>query len=397
MTTIPHKVIVKNNYRKPAISGSLAPVHGEFIEPLARRGLGRGVQLLSLKLTFGNRSTTLGVFLIILATAFSAPAQVRSTNAAAATNWVSPARGIATHDPSTIVKSKDDFWVFYTGRGVPSVHSKDLVQWTRGPAVFSNAPAWIAQAVPANRNIDYWAPDVIQVNNRFLLYYAVSTFGKNTSAIGLATNATLDPGDPAYKWADAGMVIQSRQSDDFNALDPAIFHDADGSLWLSFGSFWSGIRLVQLDPATGLRKAPNSPVFYLAHYSSIEASYIYQKNGYYYLFVNWGFCCRGANSTYNIRIGRSRTVTGPYLDKAGVNMLDGGGSLFFDVHQGTLIGPGHAGIIFDNNRYWFSCHFEADTAGRRGSPLAIMPLHWNADGWPAVDAAPPAQPAPAQQ
>lgn len=347
-------------------------------------------------------NTTLGALLLLaLAAASSAPAQTAATPPptapAANSAWVSPSRGISTHDPSTIVKSKDDFWVFYTGRGVPSFHSKDLMQWVRGPAVFTNAPEWIAQAVPANRNMGYWAPDVTQVGNRYFLYYAASTFGKNVSAIGLATNATLDPNDPAFKWGDAGMVIQSRQTNDFNAIDPAIFHDANGTLWLAFGSFWSGIRMVELDPNTGLSKSTNSPIFYLAHYSSIEASYIYQKDGYYYLFVDWGFCCRGANSTYNIRVGRSRNVVGPYLDKAGKNMLDGGGTLFMDTHDGTLIGPGHAGIIVDKGQYWFSCHFEADTAGRRGSPFAVMPLHWTADGWPAVDVAPAPAPAPAQQ
>jgi arabinan endo-1,5-alpha-L-arabinosidase len=292
-------------------------------------------------------------------------------------------RDAYVHDPSTVVKCKDAFWVFYTGRGVPSYHSKDLVKWVRGPSVFSNAPSWVAQAVPANRGMNYWAPDVIRMGDRYLLYYAASTFGKNTSGIGLATNPTLDPTDPAYHWSDQGMVIKSDTKVDFNTIDPAVFHDAKGGLWLPFGSFWSGIRMIQLDPKTGLRIAPDSPVYSLAHYSSIEASYLYQRGGWYYLFVNWGFCCRQQNSTYNIRIGRSKSVTGPYLDKNGKDLLYGGGSLFLAT-TGDMIGPGHAGIIEDKGTNWFTCHIEYDTARRGRSTLAVMPLSWDADGWPRV-------------
>jgi arabinan endo-1,5-alpha-L-arabinosidase len=292
-------------------------------------------------------------------------------------------QNVSVHDPSTIVKCKDEFWVFYTGHGVPSWHSKDLVKWESGPAVFTEAPGWVAENVPANRRLDYWAPDVARVGDRYLLYYSASTFGKNTSGIGLAINPTLAPGDPAYHWTDAGLVIKSGTNDNFNTIDPAIFLDADGSLWLSFGSFWSGIRLIQLDPATGKRVSADSPILSLAHNSSIEASYIYQHGRFYYLFVNWGTCCRGASSTYNIRLGRSNRITGPYLDKEGKDMLAGGGSLFLSS-SGPLIGPGHAGIISANGTNWFSCHFEAN-AGRRGSVLAILPLRWDAGGWPEIE------------
>ena len=296
------------------------------------------------------------------------------------------------HDPSTIIKCKDEFWVFYTGRGVPSFHSKDLVNWQRGPAVFTNAPSWVAGAVPANRNMGYWAPDVTYLDGRYLLYYSASSFGKCVSGIGLVTSPTLDPNDPAYGWTDQGMVFASTATDDFNAIDPAIFHDADGSLWLTFGSFWSGIKMIQLDPKTGKRITPDSTIYSLAHYDSIEASYIYQHNGYYYLFVDWGMCCRGANSTYAIHVGRSKKVTGPYLDRDGKDMLVGGGTLFLDTTK-PYIGPGHAGIIVDNGTNWLSCHYEAvadagNGGQRRGSPLAVMPMRWTADNWPEVDLKP---------
>jgi arabinan endo-1,5-alpha-L-arabinosidase len=292
-------------------------------------------------------------------------------------------RGVAVHDPSTIIKCKDEYWLFYTGRGTPSYRSKDLLRWERGPATFSRAPAWAAEAVPGNRSgLDFWAPDIIRVGDRYMLFYSVSTFGKNTSAIALATNPTLDPADPAFQWTDQGIVIQSNDKSDFNTIDPAVILDEQGDLWMSFGSFWSGIRMIQLDPKTGKRIASDSPIYSLAHYESIEASYVYHHGDYYYLFVNWGTCCRGVNSTYNIRVGRGQKVTGPYLDKEGKDLLKGGGTLLLQT-DGAFIGPGHAGIIKEGDKYWMSMHYY-DGAQRGASILAIRPVTWDAQGWPIV-------------
>ena len=291
-------------------------------------------------------------------------------------------RDVRVHDPSTIVKCKDEYWVFYTGNGIPSVHSKDLVKWESGPVVFTDTPAWVAESVPAHRGNKFWAPDVIHLGNRYLLYYAVSTWQKNTSAIALATNPTLDPHDPRYRWTDRGIVIQSHEHDDFNTIDPAVTLDAEGGLWLVFGSYWSGIKLMALDPTTGKGLANGEALHSLAHSGSIEASYIYQHGEFYYLFVNWGQCCRGTNSTYSIRIGRSRAITGPYVDKDGVDMLHGGGSLFLGT-EGPFIGPGHAGIVTVGNTDWFSCHFyDGDQAGKPA--LGIGRVHWESDGWPRL-------------
>jgi len=325
------------------------------------------------------------------------------------TDWLTRlgSRHIRVHDPSTIVKCGDEYWLFYTGAGVASFHSKDLVKWERGPSVFTNAPAWTAQAVPANRWMYYWAPDVIHLGNRYLLYYAVSSFGKNRSAIGLATNPTLDPADPAFRWTDQGIVVQSTNTDNFNTIDPAVSQDAEGNLWLAFGSYWGGIKLIQLDPDTGLRWeasafakatvdktarhagkriATSSPMYSLAFNDSIEASYIYRHDNFYYLFVNWGRCCRGTNSTYEIRMGRSQKITGPYLDRQGVDLMTGGGTPFLST-TGPFIGPGHAGIVSKDGRDWLSCHFYDGTQAGRPA-LAILPLDWGADGWPKVQLPP---------
>jgi arabinan endo-1,5-alpha-L-arabinosidase len=265
-----------------------------------------------------------------------------------------------------------------------SRRSKDLKEWTAGPRVFDKSPEWTAQAVPANRG-HFWAPDLIHHNGRFLLYYSVSTFGKNTSAIGLATNATLDPADPNFAWKDEGIVIQSTANDDFNAIDPAVVRDHEGGLWMSFGSFWKGIMLIQLDPTTGKRIAPDSPIHTLAYKREIEAPFIHYRDGYYYLFVNWGFCCRGVRSTYNIRVGRSTSITGPYLDQDGVDLAKEGGTLMMGT-DGRFIGPGHAGIVSRNGADFLSYHFyDAQSAPRPGmATLGVRRLFWRSDGWPTL-------------
>ena len=291
-------------------------------------------------------------------------------------------RDISVHDPSTIVKCHDEYWLFFTGRGIPSCHSKDLVVWEKGPIVFTNAPDWVAAAVPDKQGNGFWAPDIIYANRQYLLYYSASVFGRNTSAIGVATNPTLDPNDPRYRWVDRGIVVRSVKGDDFNAIDPAVAPDIHGGLWLAFGSFWSGIKLIELDPGTGKRVSPDSTMYSLAQAGSIEAPCIHRHGDHYYLFVNWGLCCRGTNSTYNIRVGRSDAITGPYVDKTGTDMRHGGGSLFLET-AGRFIGPGHGGVLSDGVIDWFSCHFyDGDRGGAR--TLGIGRLRWDADGWPVL-------------
>ncbi len=364
------------------------------MNPISGISLGRGVRWATL--CFGA-----------LALASVASAQAVSTNAASLNPVaglpleVSASRGIVTRDPSSVVSCKDEYWVFYTGRGVPSYHSKDLVKWERGPAVFKTAPEWIAQVVPENRGMSYWAPDIMKVGDRYCLYYSVSSFGKMTSAIGLATTPTLDPNDPTYHWTDQGMVVRTQEKqpgDAYNAIDPSVFQDTDGSLWLTFGSYWTGIKLIQLNPKTGKRLTPEAKVVSIAFNHSIEASYLCKHDDYYYLFENWGSCCQGPKSTYNIRIGRSKTITGPYLDKAGGSLMSSGGSVFLATTNGPLIGPGHAGTLNAQGREWFTSDFEGDLRMDGQATLAILPLRWNADGWPEatvndVKPAPPVEPA----
>jgi arabinan endo-1,5-alpha-L-arabinosidase len=332
-------------------------------------------------------TTPLRFLTLLVAAALSIPAR----GAAEEANKTTPggplettaSRGVTARDPSTIVREGDTFWCFFTGRGVPSLHSKDLVTWERGPKVLDEAPAWIASVVPKNDGV-YWAPDLMKAGDRWLLYYSVSSFGAMHSAIGLASSPTLDPEDPACRWTDHGPVVTSRDGGDFNAIDPAVFRDDDGTLWLSFGSQWSGLKLVELDPKTGKRLKPDEPMTPLAAGPSIEAPWIYQRKGFYYLFLNRGNCCAGVNSTYHIKVGRSEDIKGPYAAKDGALMIDGGGTMVLDMKIGPLTGPGHAGIIGKDGKSWFSCHFEADDRMAGKATLGVMPVRWSEDGWPEV-------------
>jgi len=285
------------------------------------------------------------------------------------------------HDPSTIVKDNGRYFVFGTRPGINVKSSSDMIHWSNEAPVFDRTIER-EKAVAPGFDGYIWAPDVIRVNGRFLLYYSVSAWGKQTSAIELATNAALDPSAKNFQWHDAGEVIHSTNGYAYNTIDPSAFLDTDGRLWLAFGSYWQGIYLTELDPQTGLRKSANVPPQQLAWNHSIEASCLTRHDKYYYLFVNWGQCCKGTNSTYEVRVGRAEKVTGPYRDRDGNDLATGGGSPFLQS-SGRFIGPGHIGIMDDgstNGVTRFSYHYyDADTRGR--SRLAIGKIDWSG-GWP---------------
>jgi arabinan endo-1,5-alpha-L-arabinosidase len=286
---------------------------------------------------------------------------------------------INIHDPSTVIECEGRYYVFGTGGGIPFLTSNDEFTWQRSGRVFSRIPESVLSAVPKNNGTLVWAPDIIKVNDTYYLYYAVSTWGSFVSAVGLMTNPTLNTDNPKYKWTDGGLVVNSVEGDNLNAIDPGVLRAPDGTLWLSYGSYHGNIELVQLDPKTGGRISPKSQVWIIA--SQSEASDIIYREGYYYLFVNHGSCCQGRNSTYNIRVGRSAKVTGPYLDRHGDDLAKGAGTLFLGA-GGKQIGPGHFGRIIDNGVEKFSCHFEADLDRDGRSVLEIRPLLWTSDGWP---------------
>ncbi len=253
------------------------------------------------------------------------------------------------HDPA-IIHQGSMYYVFVTDAGnqsgyLPIRCSQDKVAWNACGYVFSSLPSWVASTVPKAVNI--WAPDLSFFNGLYHLYYSVSSFGSQNSAIGLATTPTLDQTDPAYKWTDRGAVLISQAGNNFNAIDANITIDTDGSVWMTYGSFWSGIFQQQIDASTG-EIIPGTP-YHLAQRSAtdspadaIEGPSLVHKGSYYYLFTSWNSCCNSTPSTddYEIVIGRSSSIHGPFLDRNGKDMVSGGGYVLLQGDKTNWIAPG---------------------------------------------------------
>ncbi|NIA28597.1 MAG: family 43 glycosylhydrolase [Actinobacteria bacterium] len=287
------------------------------------------------------------------------------------------------HDPC-IIKSNNYYYIFSTGKKIPIRRSKDLIEWEYIGSVFDAIPDWGIQTIPGVKSI--WGPNVFYHEGRYYLFYALSgTFGVNRLAIGVATNTTLDPDDPGYRWIDHGKVIESKRTDNWNTIGPNIVMDDSGKIWMAFGSFWDGIKLTELDSTT-MKPVSASPVLIsLARRittRAIEAPFIVGRNGYYYLFVSFDFCCRGVESTYKIMVGRSVRVEGTYYDRTGKKMLYGGGSLVLRS-RGRWRGPGSNAVLLGENGDWLIYHtYDADNYGI--PTLQIRSLEWDAEGWPVA-------------
>ncbi len=222
---------------------------------------------------------------------------------------------------------------------------------------------------------DFWAPDLSYVNGEYRLYYAASSFGTNDSVIGLATTRSLD----RPVWTDRGMVLRTHNGDAVNAIDPDVSRDRAGGLWLSYGSFWDGIRMRRLDPGTGLLSATDTTEHRLASRGggAIEGPSITYHDGWYYLFVSFDFCCRGVNSDYRTMVGRSRAITGPYADRDGKPLLEGGGTQVLAGYNG-FAGPGGGDVYGD--LYVHHYYDAADDGKPKGS---VRRIDW-AGGWPRL-------------
>lgn len=290
-----------------------------------------------------------------------------------------PVRGFAaTHDPSMIRLRDGSYEVFATHYGIEIYKSPDRVHWHYAGQALPNGAPW-ADAYQNGSAKDLWAPDVSLHRGRYYLYYAVSSFGSNHSAIGLATSRTARPGT----WHDHGLVLATSTTDDANAIDPALLVDAHHRWWLSYGSFWSGIKSVRINASTG-KPFEHAVVHSLAQRAApdaVEGAYIVRHRRFYYLFASYDFCCQGLNSTYNIRVGRSRHPDGPFVDRSGTPMLQDGGTQVLSTHD-YVVGPGGQTVLHDRGRDWLVYHYY----NRRdaGTPrLAINPLLWR-HGWPKV-------------
>jgi len=308
--------------------------------------------------------------------------------------FFSSAQDISVHDP-VMIKQKDTYYLYCTGEGISVFSSKDLKNWNKEPAIFKEKPVWVDSVVSDFKN-HIWAPDISFHNNVYYLYYSVSAFAKNTSAIAVATNTTLNPKDAAYKWVDHGIVIQSVPNRDmWNAIDPNLTFDENNIPWLAFGSFWNGLKMVKLNPDLKSVAQPEEwhtiskrkRTFELADTDpgdgALEAPFIFKKNGYYYQFLSWDLCCRGEKSTYKVVVGRSKSITGPYVDKEGKPLNEGGGSLLIEGNK-DWYGAGHnSAYTFDGKDYIV---FHAYDVKQKGRPvLEIEQLKWDDALWPVVE------------
>lgn len=336
------------------------------------------------------RRTVPRVLVVLLATTLTAgatPMAQASTSTHPGT-VVRPSDPIA-HDP-TMVKEGAYHYVIITGDAqrpgtyLPIKRSKDLVHWDEVGSVFTQLPSWVIQEL-GTTPADAWAPDLARVGGKWALYYAASRFGTQNSVIGLATTPTLDPASPDYHWTDEGMVLRSTPGvDDFNAIDPEFVADVDGSAWLAFGSFWGGIKMRRLDPATGKLSTSDTALRSLSSRVAPDAEEgpsIVRHGGYYYLFLSYDFCCRGVEADYRMVVGRATSVTGPYVDRSGVPLANGGGT---EVLRGynEFIGTGGGDVVSTPRATYLVNHYYDATDG--GAPrLNVRPVSWR-NNWPTV-------------
>ncbi|MEV4110671.1 arabinan endo-1,5-alpha-L-arabinosidase [Nonomuraea sp. NPDC049695] len=283
---------------------------------------------------------------------------------------------VGVHDPSVVKKPDGTYLLVHTGNNIAIKTSTDRTAWRNAGVAFPNGAPWTTSYTGGSANL--WAPDISYRNGRYYLYYSASTFGSRNSAIFLATSPTGASGT----WTNQGLIISTTSSSNYNAIDPNLIVDAQGRWWLAFGSFWTGIKLIQLDPATGKRLGTS--ITGLAQRTggttAIEAPFVFRHGSYYYLWVSFDACCQGASSTYRIMVGRSASITGPYVDRNGVAMTSGGGTQVLAGH-GSIHGPGHQAVIPDVDAEVLFYHYYADNGA---SLLGINLLGYDSAGWPFV-------------
>jgi arabinan endo-1,5-alpha-L-arabinosidase len=303
-----------------------------------------------------------------------------------------PENGQGVHDPTVCEVGGKFFCLCTNGNGFGMMRtSTDLVHWQVEGPVMDATPEWLLKAIPQHHSI--WAPEASRAGSGLRMYYCASaTFGKNNSWIGYAECPHFDPARPKAGWVDRGELIHSAEGkDNFNAIDPSVLTAPDGTQWMFFGSYWSGIYVTELDPATGALKHPDHGEMTLVarnprdRANSIEAPAAIYRDGYFYLTVNWGLAAQGVRSTYRLMVGRSKSPTGPFVDARGVPMTDGGHEVLLDSSS-PMFGPGGGSIFRDAAGNWrLSYHYyDARAWGRQwGLPtLQIRDILWSPDGWP---------------
>ena len=308
---------------------------------------------------------------------------------------------VMAHDP-VMAYEDGKYYLLATGMGISWATSADRKTWEVQPTPFlKEIPQWTHDAVEGFRN-HVWAPDIIRKDGLWWLAYSCSTFGKNTSAIGLMVSEKL-----SGPWRDCGPIVCSKEwrrnndtgnyeGNNWNAIDPNFVIDEKGTPWLTWGSFWDGIQLARLDHTMHLVSAPKTiarrvalcdttkaepnPTSKYAGRNAIEAPFIFKHDGWYYLLVSWDYCCRGAKSNYRVAVGRSRNVEGPYVDRNGKDMSQGGGTILLEGDKQEYEAAGHCAAYHFENEDIFICH--GYSTKMNGAALLVQrKINWTADGW----------------
>lgn len=277
-----------------------------------------------------------------------------------------------SHDPTGIARNTDGrYWIFTTGNGVWAMSSSnaDFSNWQAEPTPFAPGtwPSWINSYVPGFAG-DFWAPGIIQMNGYYYLYYSASTFGSSRSAIGVTRASNL-----AGPWTDLGLVVSSNGSSSaINAIDPALFRDSDGRVYMSYGSWFGGLAVVEINPSTG--KTTGSTTHLAGgNHQDREAPYIMKNGSYYYLFSNRGSCCNGLGSSYYVVVSRATNIRGPYTNER----------TFISNQNGNVVGPGHIGYGQGRLTYHF---YDGNDNGN--AKLMVRSDFGFANGWPYLGTPP---------
>lgn len=288
------------------------------------------------------------------------------------------------HDPN-IIKQGSYYYLTATGGTIAIRRSTDQLHWSAVGNAFSAIPAWVNTQLGTTIT-DLWAPDVSYFGGKYWLYYSGSVFGTNKSVIGVASTPTLDPAGPGYGWVDQGLVISTTSANNYNAIDANVTLDANGVPWMAFGSFWTGIKMRRIDPNTGKLSSADTTLYSLAQRSgsqAVEGPAIMRANGYYYLFVSFDSCCKGADSTYRTMVGRSSAITGPYVDSSGLAMTSGNAvQLLAGIDHWR--GPGGGSAYFDGTTPYFTNHYY-DSTDYSNAKLQVRPITWS-NNWPVLGA-----------
>ena len=307
-------------------------------------------------------------------------------SAALAADWYAKDNLQPGHDPS-MVRFEDGYALMSTNNNLQLWTSEDAYSWKDHKSTVSAIPQWAFQYVPGTEGI--WAPDVYYMNGEFRVYYCVSVFGKRSSAIGYQSTTSIVPGTSGYGWKDHGHVFHTTTSDKYNAIDADVVRDTEGNYWMAFGSFGLGIQLIKLDATTGYQANDDKTVYNIARRTSKasegaeEGPSLIEHNGKYFLFTAWDKCCQqGANieqTTYKTAYGRADKVTGPYKDRAGYDMANGGGTILLERY-GRYVGPGGGEAFQDLNRVRFVHHYY-DLNGDKYNHIHIRDVVFTDDNW----------------